>query len=402
MIYHSDYDARAVAEENRRWNLQHAEALREFIKSHSNDRSPDRRLRIGYVSSDFREHVVGRNILPLFQQHDRTNFEIFCYAQVSRPDAMTRLLQQSTDAWRDIARLSDQELADQIRADQIDILMDLAGHTADNRLLAFARKPAPVQVTYLGSCGSTGMPAMDYRFSDPHIDPPDTDLSCYSEKTIRLPRSYWCYRPSLEPTPDPSPTPAIENRFITFGSLNNFAKISPAAQDLWAKILLAVPNSRMLIHAPLGRHRINLARRLERRGITKDRLHFVGPQPWTQYMQTYSQIDITLDPFPYGGNITACDALWMGVAVVTLSGQTAVGRGGRSILTNLGLPELIAYSEKQYIQIATDLAADLDRLSILRRAMRPRMLASPLMDAKAFARDVESAYRRMWRTWIAG
>jgi predicted O-linked N-acetylglucosamine transferase (SPINDLY family) len=397
--FHPAYSAKAIAEDHRRWNSRHAEPLRKFIQPHSNDRDPERRLRIGYVSPDFRRHVVGLNLLPLFQHHDRGQFEITCYAHVLRPDGITNQFEEKTDKWRNIVSLSDEQVAQQIREDQIDILVDLTLHMAKNRLLVFARKPAPVQVSYLGYCGSTGMSTMDYRLSDPHLDPPDTDLSCYSEKTIRLPRTYWCYQPMA--TPASSPSPALDNGFITFGCLNNFAKVSTGAIDLWARILVAVPNSHIIIHAPSGAHQDDVAHRFERAGVATDRLLFVGTRPSMEYMQTFSRIDIALDPFPYGGGITTCDALWMGVPVITLSGETAVGRGGRSILSNLGLTEFIALTQDQYAQIAIELAKDRDRMDALRRDLRARLQASPLMDAAAFARDIETAYRQMWRTWCA-
>jgi predicted O-linked N-acetylglucosamine transferase (SPINDLY family) len=311
---------------------------------------------------------------------------------------VTSQFRENADCWRDIAGVSDAQAARQIREDRIDILVDLALHSADNRLLVFARKPAPVQVTYLGYCGSTGLSVMDYRLSDPYLDPPDADLSHYSEKTVRLPRSYWCYQPGGA-TPVPSPSPALQNGFVTFGCLNNFAKVSSAAIDLWARILAELPDARMVIHSRAGAHLNRAVRRFEELGINRDRLRFAGWQPWTDYLATYSQIDIALDPLPHGGGITTCDALWMGVPVVSLSGQTAAGRGGRSILCNLGLPELVAFTSEQYLQIAVDLARDVERLDHLRRGIRARMLASPLMDAPQFARDVEAAYRQMWRRW---
>jgi len=254
-----------------------------------------------------------------------------------------------------------------------------------------------VQVCYLGYCGSTGLGAMDYRISDPYLDPADADLSYYSEKTVRLRRSYWCYQPGEAPAP--AVGPAISNGFVTFGSLNNFAKTSLAAIDLWARILVAVPNSGIIIHGPRGKHLDEITERLERGGVGKDRLRVVGKQRRMEYLQTYSQIDIALDPLPYSGGITTCDALWMGVPVVSLSGETAVGRGGRSILSNIGLGELVAFTAEQYVQIAIELAKDGDRMESLRRGMRGRMLASPLMDAEGFARDMEGAFRQMWRSW---
>jgi predicted O-linked N-acetylglucosamine transferase (SPINDLY family) len=396
--YHPGYDARMIHEELRRWNQQHAEPLKKLIQPHTNTRDPDRRLRIGYVSPDFRECVIGPSLLPLLRQHDHRQMEIFCYANVLRPDARTDELRRHTDVWRNIVGLSDSQAADQIRRDGIDILVDLALHTAKNRLLVFAHKPAPVQVTYLGYCGSTGMDAMDYRLSDPYLDPSDSDLSFYSERTIRLPETYWCYGVT-GPTPDPSPPPAAAAGYVTFGCLYNPVKVSPPALDLWVEILRQLPQSRLIIHSPPGTRLDAMRERFVGKGISPDRLQFPNWQPWPEYVRTYGRIDIALDPFPWGGGITTCDALWMGVPVVSLVGRTAVGRGGASILTNIGVPDLIARTPEQYVQIATDLAGDLPRLAELRRTLRARMQASPLMDAPRFARNVEAAYRQMWRNW---
>jgi predicted O-linked N-acetylglucosamine transferase (SPINDLY family) len=403
--YHPGYDARMIHEELRRWNRQHAEPLKKFIQPHTNSRDPDRRLRVGYVSPDFRESVIAPSMLPLFRHHDRRQMEIFCYANVLRPDTRTEQVRQHVDVWRSIVGLSDSQAVDLIRQDRIDILVDLALHTGENRLLIFAYKPAPVQVTYLGYCGSTGIDTVDYRFSDPYLDPSDSDvqgqpstLSFYSERTVRLPETYWCYG-LTGPTPEPSPPPAAAAGYVTFGCLNNFAKVSQSALDLWAEILRGVPRSRLIVHFQAGAHLDAVRQRFAGKGISPDRLEFPSRQPWPQYVRTYGRIDIALDPFPWGGGITTCDALWMGVPVVSLVGRTAVGRGGVSILTNVGLPELIAPTPQQYVQIAADLAGNLPRLAELRRTLRPRMQASVLMDAPRFARNVEAAYRQMWRNW---
>jgi predicted O-linked N-acetylglucosamine transferase (SPINDLY family) len=398
--FHPGYDGAMIHEELRRWDQQHAEPLKKLIQSHSNNRDPQRRLRIGYVSPDLGQHAVGQSLLPLLREHDHRQMEIFCYSSIVRPDALTGQLRRHADVWRSIVGLSDFQAATLIRQDRIDILVDLSLHTAKNHLLVFAHKPAPVQVTYLGYCGSTGMDAMDYRLSDPYLDPSDSDLSFYSERTIRLPETYWCYRVA-GPTPEPSPPPVSMTEYITFGCLNNFAKASPPALDLWAEILRAVPSSRLIVHSHPGTHVDAVRRRFAGNGVSPDRLEFPTRQPWPQYIQTYGRIDIALDPFPWGGGITTCDALWMGVAMVTLLGRTAVGRGGASILTNLGLPELIAQTPQQYVQIAAGLASDLPRLAELRRTLRARMQSSPLMDAPRFARNVEAAYRQMWRAGCA-
>jgi len=398
MQYHPAYDARMIHQELRRWNQQHAEPLKKSIRPHANDRDPDRRLRIGYVSPDFRVHVVGQNLLPLLREHDRRQMEIFCYSNVLKPDALTAEIRGHADVWRNIVGMSDSQAADLVRQDRIDVLVDLAVHMAGNRLVIFAYKPAPVQATWLGYCGSTGMDAMDYRLSDPYMDPPDSDLSIYSERTIRLPETFWCYGVS-GPAPEPSPPPATAAGYLTFGCLNNFAKVSPPALDLWAEILRSLPNSRLIVHSHPGAHLDAVRARFAGKGISPNRLEFPTWRPWPDYVRMHGRIDIALDPFPWCGGITTCDALWMGVPAVSLVGPTAVGRGGASILANVGLPELIAQTPQQYVQIATDLAKDLPRLAELRRTLRVRMQASPLMDAPRFARNIAASYRQMWRTW---
>jgi predicted O-linked N-acetylglucosamine transferase (SPINDLY family) len=297
--------------------------------------------------------------------------------------------------------LSDTEAADLIRQDRIDVLVDLTMHMAQNRLLIFARKPAPVQVTYLAYCSTTGLETIDYRLSDPYLDPLGQDESCYSEQTLRLPQTYWCYQMDL-PIPEAGPLPAAAAGHITFGCLNNFCKVSEPALAVWTRLLRAMPNSQLLLHAHEGSHRQRLQQRMEREGIESSRVRFVGFKPAEEYFDLYRQIDIALDTFPYGGGTTTCDALWMGVPVVSLVGKTAVGRGGLSILSNVGLPELAARSEDEYVRIASDLASDLPRLSDLRSTLRQRMGQSPLMDAPRFARNMEAAYRQMWRGWCAG
>jgi protein O-GlcNAc transferase len=401
MNFHPAYDAMAIIREARRWDERYCKPLRRLIQAHENSRDAGRRLRIGYVSPDFRQHVVGWNLLPLLRHHDREQFEVFCYSSVTRPDAMTEQLRAGSDLWREVALKSDEQLAEQIRGDEIDILIDLSLHTGNNRLRTFAMAPAPVQITYLGYCGTSGVEAMQYRFSDPYLDPSEQDLSCYSEETIRLPETYWCYAPGGE-TLDPSPLPAERNGHITFGSMNQFAKISPAALDLWCEILKRTPSSRLLIHAPSGKYLSAIRERFDRQGIAADRVEFIDRQDWGPYIRTYNRIDIGLDTFPYNGGITTCDTMWMGVPVISLSGQTPVGRGGRSILSNVGLGDLIAYSPGQYVDLAVKLAGDIPRLRELRGTLRQRIQRSPLMDASRFARHVEAAYRDVWRRWCAG
>ena len=254
---------------------------------------------------------------------------------------MTDRCRAHADVWRDVLGLSDEQVADTIRQDRIDILVDLTMHMANNRLLVFARKPAPVQVTYLAYCGTTGLGTMDYRLTDPYLDPPGQDERFYCEQSVRLPETYWCYRPPIE-TPPVNALPALEAGHVSFGCLNNFCKVTPPALAAWSRLLQAVPGSRLLLHAHAGSHRDRVRGFLAEQGISAERLAFVDFLPTAEYFGVYQRIDVALDPFPYGGGTTTCDALWMGVPVVSLAGQTAVGRGGVSILSNLGLPELVA------------------------------------------------------------
>ncbi len=378
------------------WNRQHAALLAGLIQAPQCDATPGRRLRIGYVSPDFRSHPVGRFILPLLAAHDRGQVEVFGYSSVKKPDALTERCRGLVDAWRPITHLTDDQTAQLIRGDRIDILVDLAMHTMDNRLLVFARKPAPIQVTYLAYGGTTGLHTMDYRLTDPYLDPPGRNDAFYSEKSTRLPHTYWVYQP-VSDTPVAAEPPSVATGQITFGCLNNFCKVTSPTLELWGQVLQACPGAALLLYARQGSHRDRVCRVLERWGVAADRLTFVDWLPVADYFRTYSRLDVALDPFPYGGGTTTCDALWMGVPVVSLVGQTAVGRGGLSILSNVGLQDLAATDTAQYVQTAVALARDRQRLRELRATLRTRMQASPLMDVPAFARGVEEAYRQMWR-----
>jgi protein O-GlcNAc transferase len=393
--YHPGYDAAALLREQCRWAALHAEPLKRQIRPHADDRSPDRRLRIGYVSPDFSLAPVGRFLLPLLEQHDHGQFEIFAYSDVRAPDAMTRAIRPQVDTWRDLVGVPDEPVAELIRSDGIDILVDLCMHMARNRMLVFARKPAPVQVTYLAYVSTTGVDAIDYRLTDPYLDPPGSDDARYTERSVRLPETYWCYRPGIQ-TPEVNPLPAPAAGHVTFGCLNNFCKVTEPTLEAWGRLLGAVPRSRLILFTYEGSHRARLLEMLARQGVEPERVTLVGFQPGHEYFQTYQRIDIALDPFPYGGGTTSCDALWMGVPVVSLAGETGVSRGGLSLLSNVGSAELVAQSTEQYVRIAADLAGDVKRLSELRSGLRERMRRSPLMDAPRFARNVEAAYRKMW------
>ncbi len=401
--YHPDYDPGSIAQELRAWARQHGDPLRQSIQPPSNDRNPHRRLRIGYVSPDFRDHPVCRFALPLLANHDHSRFEIFCYGSVNHPDAITREVQQCANAWRDIARVPDSTVAQTIRDDQIDILVDLAGHTAENRLPIFATKPAPVQVTYLGFPASTGLDTIDYRFTDALADPPGLTDSYCTETLIRLPTTAWCYQPP-QGAPRVDVLPCISSGRITFGSFNNFAKVTKPMLACWSQILRRVPGSRLFIKA-LGLHseraRSQLFQTMRDLGIAPERLDIRGPVPAGDHLALYGSMDIALDTYPYHGTTTSCEALWMGVPVITLAGQSHVSRVGVSLLSNVRLPELIAQTSDQYIQIATELAQELPRLIDIRSSLRERMSKSPLMDGPRFARNIEAAYRQMWRNWCA-
>jgi protein O-GlcNAc transferase len=369
------------------------------LAAHPNDRSANRRLRVGYVSPDFRHHPIARFLLPLLQHHDSEKVEIFCYSGVTRPDDTTERFKPRS-SFVEVARLSDDQLAQCIRADKIDILVDLSLHMPGNRLATFARKPAPVQVTWLGYVSTTGLAAMDYRLTDAILNPPGDGDANYSEKSIRLPHSYWCYEPYITEIAV-NPLPAAENGFVTFGCFNGFLKVTAAALDLWAGILSAVPRSRLLIHSPPDDHLNRVLERFSRAGVAPERIEFVGKKSIHDYFLGYHKIDIALDPFPYGGGTTTCDAMWMGVPTVTLRGRTAVGRGSASILSTVGLGDWISENPDQYLAIAISKAQDSSALAELRANLRAKMQESPLMNGKQFAADIEAAYRRMWEEWAS-
>ncbi len=397
--YCPQYDTEAIANELQQWNQQHAVPLARAAYSHPNDRSPRRRLRVGYVSPDFSFNVVGRFFLPLLEAHDHGAFEIYGYASVRAPDEMTKRLRGLCDDWRDALALDDEQLARVIHEDNIDILVDLTMHSKDNRLLAFARKPAPVQVTYLSYPGSTGLTAMDYRLTDQYLEPTGcAEEQFYVERSIRLPETFWCYQAPFD-IPLVKKLPAASAGHITFGCLNNFGKVSEPALLAWLRLLQFLPESRLLLSAKRGRHRDRVRQLFAANDVSPERVRFVDRLGMIDYFRIYDSIDVALDPFPHCGGTTTCDALWMGVPVVSLIGKTAAGRGGWSILSNAGLPELAAKDTSDYVQRALALANDQSRLNDLRATLRKRLRESPLMDVSRFTRHVEAAYRSMWHAW---
>jgi protein O-GlcNAc transferase len=393
LVYALSFDPDATAAdilaEARRWDAVHG---RQSTERPFAAAPVGRRLRIGYVSPDFRDHVVGRNVLPLLRHHDRSAIEVFCYAAVAKPDAFTERCRSAADVWRDIAKLDDDAgAAELVAADGIDILVDLTLHMADNRLGLFARRPAPVQVTFAGYPGTTGLSAIDYRLTDPHLDPPGTDGD-YAERSVRLPHSFWCYDPEsmgVADAPAPGELPAVANGFVTFGCLNNFAKTNDAVLAAWRRVLDGVPASRLVLLAPPG------SARDRARVAFGDRVDFVPFQSRADYLSAYRAIDVGLDTFPYNGHTTSLDGLWMGVPTVTLAGRTVVGRAGWSQLSNLGLTELAAADVDGFVDTAVRLATDRPRLTALRAGLRDRLRRSPLCDAAGFTRGVEAAFRAM-------
>jgi predicted O-linked N-acetylglucosamine transferase (SPINDLY family) len=394
MEMHEAGDARAIFAELKEWNRMHAVPLRPLIKPHHDRPTAGRKLRIGWVSPDFRHHVIARCMLPVFRDFDRSQFENFCYYNYAQTDAMTYAVRTAVDHWRDIFPLNDEEAAELIRGDQIDVLVDLTLHSGMNCLTVFARKPAPVQVCYLGYCGSTGLETMDFRISHPHLDPPDVDLGFYSEKTVRLSSSYFCYRPENN-TPAVSALPALAKGFVTFACLNNAAKASEQTVDLWGRILKAVPTSRLIVYAVSTNRREWIQDRLRAANVDLDRLEFVGREPWRKYIGTYDRVDIALDTLPYGAGVSACDAMYMGVPMVTLRGDRAVGRMCSSVLLNIGHPELIASTPDEYVKIAAELASNLPKLEGLRRGLRASLVSSPVMNSKAIAQELQGIFRKI-------
>jgi predicted O-linked N-acetylglucosamine transferase (SPINDLY family) len=395
-------DQRQIFQDHLKWDQMHGPPLRSFIQPHSNDRSTSRRLKVGYVSPDFREHSVSYFVQSLLAAHDPRAVEIFCYADLNRPDQITEKLKSLSHHWHDITGLKDEQAAALIRGHKIDILVDLAGHTARNRLLVFAAKPAPVQITWLGYPDTTGLSAMDYRLSDAFADPPGATEQYHSEKLLRLPRSFLCFTAPTD-APDVAPAPGVVRGRITLGCVNGLPKINPPMIAIWSEILQALPGSRLMLKSKSfadASARLRMADAFGRHGISPDRLEL---REWIaargKHLALFNEIDIALDTFPYNGTTTTCEAMWMGVPVVTLAGQHHASRVGASLLNNVGLTELIATSPREYVEIAEKLGNDLPRLMDARAGLRKRMENSPLTNAPLFARSMETAYRNVWREW---
>lgn len=397
---HPEYGPAELFEEARRWNDLYVNSLQMPRFSYNLDRIPERRLKIGYLSPDFKRHPVGYFFHPVFVEHNREEFELIAYSSVEAPDDLTALCAKKADRWCDVVNLDDETLAEMVNEDGVDILIDLAGHTYGNRLLTLARRPAPIQLCGGGHIGTSGVAGVDYLISDWFHTPAGSD-EFYSEKLLRLPHGYVCYEP-----PDSAPAvgnlPSRERDYVTFGCYNNLWKLTPQVVDLWAEILREVPNSRIRLQAvafaeDITRSRVHAL--FESHGIERSRVELVGPVTHPVLLGNYGLLDIALDPFPYSGGLTTCEALWMGVPVITLSGETFASRHSTSHLSNVGLEGFITKTREEYISVATGLARDLDYLESIRVALRDRMAASPLCDFAGYTRNLEAAFRDLWRKW---
>lgn len=364
-------------------------------------RDPDRILRVGYVSSDFYRHPVAWFMLPVLERHDRSAVRSTCYSTNPEVDEVTRQIESRSDAWRDAHGLSDDELADRIHADGIDILVDLSGHAGIMRLGVFAQQPAPVQVAWLGYLNTTGLSRIRYRLCDAHTDPPGLTESLHTETLVRLPHSQWCYRPVAR-FPQVTEPPCLQAGYVTFGSFNHAPKLSVAVRRLWCEILARVPTARLVIVGlPPGEIRDRLLHDFVAGGIDAARLSLVPRVGLDEYFRWFNAVDIALDTTPYSGGTTTCDTLWMGVPALTVPGARSVSRSAASILTEVGLTSWIAQSPDDYVRLAVRYASDVPLLAELRRSLRQRIEQSPIMDEAAFARDLERAYRSLWQAWCS-
>jgi predicted O-linked N-acetylglucosamine transferase (SPINDLY family) len=413
MHYSTTLDQATIFHEHRLWE----ESVRLFNPEWKTqpivnvDRNPSRVLRIGYVSGDFRSHSVADFLEALWKQHrsprsiaarlasDAPEFELYAYSDVVFSDNVTKSLRGYVDVWRDIPSVPFESVAEQIRADRIDILIDLAGHSANNRMPLFAIKSAPIQMSWLGYPDTTGLSTVDYRFTDFLADPPGMTEQFFIEQLIRLPHGFLCYHPT-EGCPEPGPLPCDSSSKITLGCFNNFAKLNRPLIRLWKRLLDAIPEANLLLKATIlgkGFARDVMSDYFADAGLDPHRVELIGAEPdFFSHIAHYRKVDIALDTFPYHGTTTTCEALWMGVPVVTLLGKVHTSRVGASVLNHAGLPELITETEDDYIQTVVDLARNKDRLRELRQTLRNRLTSSPLLDAPRFARDFESALRNIW------
>jgi predicted O-linked N-acetylglucosamine transferase (SPINDLY family) len=395
-MYLSEMDPKAVFEEHRKWGLEKAKKTPPAFKF--KPRSPGSKLRVGFLSGDLCHHPVAHFIEPLFREYDKERFEFIAYGDQRKSDEFSERFAKQVHLWRETCSLTDEALAKKIHEDRVDILFELSGHTAYNRMGVLALKPAPLQASYLGYPGTTGLPTIDFRITDELVDPVGMTEKFHTERLIRLSRCAWCYEPDAV-APDVAPIPALKNGHITFGCFNNMAKLNPALFDMWAEILIKVPNSHLRLKARTltdDRVKNELKDYFTAKGIAAERLDFFGhTRKIHEHLNHYHEVDIALDSFPYHGTTTTCEAMWMGCPVVTRAGAAHVSRVGVSLLSAVGLEEFIGQNREDYIGKAAALAGDIDRLVELRAGMRDRLKSSPLMNAPDFAREFEVALLQM-------
>lgn len=406
LIFLRDFDPAVSLPEQqqlrREWAERFADPLTPAAPEFDNDRDPERKLRIGYVTGDFRNHSAAISFAPVILERDREQFEAYCYMTSARRDVVTDRFEASADAWRACWGKPDAAVAKMIRRDAIDVLVDLSGHSAGNRLLVFARKPAPVQVTAWGHCTGTGMKAMDHFLADAVVMPKEDAAHC-RENVIELSCALGFSPPDA--APDAAPGPAARNGFVTFGCLNRIEKVGDETLAAWGRIMAEVSGSRLYLKSAAlddAKVRAETADRLHAHGIAASRVEMAGRTSWSEHMDAYGQIDIALDPFPNTGGISTLETLWMGVPVVTLRGATPAGRMAAAILTAGGYPEWIGETMDAYVATAVGLASAPSALSDLRRELRPHLGRLPVGNPVAYAREVEAVYRTAWREWSAG
>jgi predicted O-linked N-acetylglucosamine transferase (SPINDLY family) len=402
LLYDPDTSGAAYLEEAARWVERHASGLPPPAP-HGNSPDPERRLRLGYVSPDFRSHAVAFFLEPILANHDPHRFEVFCYAEVSAPDEVTARLRGLVPHWRDTVGLSDDELAAHIRQDGIDVLVEMGGHLAGNRLLACARRPAPVQVSYLGYPASSGLASIPYRLADAVTAAAGEPLGP-GEALVLLPGPFCCYLPPPRWPLDPT-LPSRRRGLVTFGSMHKLAKLNGAVVDLWARLLQEVPGSRLLLcrSTLLTEDVAWFVEQFRRRGVGPGRVILSRPEVGAmRHLRAYGDIDVVLDTFPWSGHTTACEALWMGVPVVTLKGASYAGRMTAGALESLGLGDWAADTPEDYVWVAQQLAGDEGLRAQLHGSLRDRLLASPLCDGAGFTRGLEEIYRQLWRRWCGG
>jgi protein O-GlcNAc transferase len=388
--------------EHLRWAQRHAQRYYPQAPRYANAADPERALRIGFVSSNFTGLVIGHFLRAVFAALDQSRYALYCYSSTPSLDALGAELRAQTRVWRDISALDDDAAAALVRSDEIDILVDLAGHMTGNRLLIFARKPAPIQVAWLDYFDTTGLETMDYLLTDPVTSPADSRQR-FTEKLLHLPASRFCFTP-LAAAPMPAPPPMLKNGYVSFGSFNRIDKINAQVIAAWAEILRQTPGARLVLKnvaltvPDLAEH---CRERFAAYGIGAERLELRAPSAHREMLAEYADIDIALDTFPYNGGATSLDALWMGVPIVALAGERMIARQTAAMLACVGLQEFIAHSVGQYVELAVRKALELERLREIRAGLRGRMRASPLCDAPRFARDLEDNFRLVWRRWCA-